>query len=168
MTKTTIASVDVHNAAMNSWRVVDATGQTLGRMATEVATILMGKHRPDYTPNILVGEGVVLINVSKIRMSGNKAETRIYTKYTHYTNGLRSRTMGHYLEHNPEELVKNAVRRMLPKNKLAKRMISRLKVYAGDQHQQQGQQPHVTDTTQSIHPAITPASQPASQAKADS
>ncbi|MCR9244052.1 MAG: 50S ribosomal protein L13 [bacterium] len=141
MTKTTIANVETHAAAMNSWHVVDATDQTLGRMATEVATILMGKHRPDYTPNILVGEGVIITNATKIRMSGNKAVTRVYTKYTGYAGGLRSTTMGEYLENNPVELVTNAVRRMLPKNKLARRMIARLKVYPGAEHPHGAQKP---------------------------
>ena len=93
MTKTTLANADVHHAAMNSWLVVDASGQTLGRMATEVATILMGKHRPDYTPHILVGEGVIVINAAKIRLTGNKAQTREYTRYTGYPGGLRTTTM---------------------------------------------------------------------------
>lgn len=146
MTKTTLANLDAHHAAMNSWRVVDATGQALGRMATEIATILMGKHRPDYTPHILVGEGVIVINASKIRMSGNKAVTREYTKYTGYPGGLRTTTMGEYLENNPEELVTLAIRRMLPKNKLAKRMLSRLKVYAGPEHRHGAQKPRALDT----------------------
>ena len=141
MTKTTFATVEKNHEAMNTWRVIDATGKTLGRMATEIATILMGKHRPDYTPHMLVGEGVVVINASKIRMSGNKANTREYTRYTGYAGGLRTTTMGEYLAHNPEELVTLAVRRMLPKNKLAKRMLSRLKVYPGAEHPHGAQKP---------------------------
>ena len=137
MTKTTLATLDQHHAAMNSWRVVDAAGQTLGRMATEVATILMGKHRPDYTPHMLVGDGVVIINAAKVHVTGNKATTRVYTRYTHHPGGLRSTTLGEMLEHDPAGLVTLAVRRMLPKNKLAKRMVARLKVYPGAEH------PHV-------------------------
>jgi len=141
MTKTTLANEAAHHAAMNSWRVVDASGQILGRMATQIATILMGKHRPDYTPHMLVGEGVVVINAGKVRVSGNKAETREYTRYTHHPGGLVRTKLGDMLEQDPEQLVTLAVRRMLPKNKLAKRMIERLKVYAGEQHPHMAQKP---------------------------
>jgi large subunit ribosomal protein L13 len=146
MTKTTLANEDVHQAAMNSWCVVDASGQTLGRMATQVATILMGKHRPDYTPNVLVGEGVIVVNASGIRLTGTKAKTREYTRWTGYQGGLRVTTMGDFLEKNPENLVRTAVRRMLPKNKLAKHMIARLKVYRGAEH------PHVAQQPQAVQP----------------
>ena len=141
MTKTTFATVEKNHEAMNTWRVIDATGKTLGRMATEIATILMGKHRPDYTPHILVGEGVIVINADKIKLTGNKANTRVYTFYTGHPGGLREKVLGEYMESAPEEVVRLAVRRMLPKNRIARRMISRLKVYRGEAHPHAAQKP---------------------------
>ncbi|MGC6489426.1 MAG: 50S ribosomal protein L13 [Planctomycetota bacterium] len=141
MTKTTFATVEKNHEAMNTWRVIDATGKTLGRMATEIATILMGKHRPDYTPHILVGEGVIVTNADKIKLTGNKANTRVYTFYTGHPGGLREKVLGEYMESAPEEVVRLAVRRMLPKNRIARRMISRLKVYRGEAHPHAAQKP---------------------------
>jgi large subunit ribosomal protein L13 len=126
---------------MNTWHVVDATGKTLGRMATEIATLLMGKHRTDYTPYMLVGEGVIVVNAERIVVTGNKAETREYTYYTGFPGGLRSVKLADYLKKSPEELVRLAVRRMLPKNQLAAKMISRLKVYKGAAHPHKAQKP---------------------------
>ncbi|MFM1873205.1 MAG: hypothetical protein RL398_2627 [Planctomycetota bacterium] len=143
MTKTTLATVATHQAAMNTWHVVDAKGRTLGRMATEIATILMGKHRPDYTPHQLVGEGVIVINADKVKVTGNKAVTREYTYYTGFPGGLREVTLADYLKHAPEELVRLSVRRMLPKNQLARKMIGRLKVYRGAAHPHVAQKPGV-------------------------
>lgn len=143
MTKTTLATVGTRHAAMNTWHVVDASGRTLGRMATEIATILMGKHRPDYTPYMLVGEGVIVINADKVKVTGNKAENRKYTYYTGYQGGLRTIKLGDYLEHASDELVRLSVRRMLPKNQLARKMISRLKVYRGETHMHAAQKPTV-------------------------
>jgi large subunit ribosomal protein L13 len=141
MTKTTLATAATRHAAMNTWHVVDASGRTLGRMATEIATILMGKHRPDYTPYMLVGEGVIVVNADKVKVTGSKAQTREYTYYTGFPGGLRTVLMADYLEKAPEELVRLAVRRMLPKNQLARRMISRLKVYRGPSHPHVAQKP---------------------------
>jgi len=112
-------------------------------MATEIATILMGKHRPDYTPYMLVGEGVVVVNAAKVKVTGNTADTREYTYYTGFPGGLRHVKLGDYLAKAPEQLVTLAVRRMLPKNQLARKMISRLKVYRGDSHPHQAQKPTV-------------------------
>ncbi|HEB53026.1 MAG TPA: 50S ribosomal protein L13 [bacterium] len=141
MTNTTFATPEKNHEAMNTWHVIDASGQTLGRMATRIATILMGKHRPDYTPHILVGEGVIVINADKIKISGNKGETRVYTFYTGHPGGLREKKLGDYLASAPEEVVRLAVRRMLPKNRIARRMISRLKVYRGAEHPHAAQKP---------------------------
>ena len=141
MTKTTLATVADRHKAMNTWHVVDATGKTLGRMATEIATLLMGKHRTDYTPYRLVGEGVIVVNAERIVVTGNKAETREYTYYTGFPGGLRSVKLADYLKKSPEELVRLAVRRMLPKNQLAAKMISRLKVYKGAAHPHKAQKP---------------------------
>lgn len=141
MTKTTLATVADRHKAMNTWHVVDATGKTLGRMATEIATLLMGKHRTDYTPYMLVGEGVIVVNAERIVVTGNKAETREYTYYTGFPGGLRSVKLADYLKKSPEELVRLAVRRMLPKNQLAAKMIRRLKVYKGAAHPHKAQKP---------------------------
>lgn len=141
MTKTTLATIATRHAAMNTWHVVDASGQTLGRLATEIATILMGKHRPDYTPHMLVGEGVIVVNAGEVKLTGNKAETREYTYYTGYMGGLRTVKLGDYVAKAPEELIALSVRRMLPKNRLARRMISRLKVYRGAAHPHAAQKP---------------------------
>jgi len=143
MTKTTLATVGTRHAAMNTWHVVDAAGRTLGRMASDIATILMGKHRSDYTPYMLVGEGVIVVNADKVKLTGNKAETREYTYYTGFPGGLRHVKMADYLEKAPEQMVRLAVRRMLPKNQLARRMISRLKVYRGPTHPHQAQKPAI-------------------------
>jgi large subunit ribosomal protein L13 len=143
MTKTTLATVATRHAAMSTWHVVDAAGKTLGRMATEIATILMGKHRPDYTPYMLVGEGVIVVNADKVTVTGSKAVSREYTYYTGFPGGLRYVTLGDYMKHAPEQLVRLAVRRMLPKNQLARKMISRLKVYRGDAHPHAAQKPAV-------------------------
>ena len=152
MTKTTLATVATRHEAMNTWHVIDASGRTLGRMATEIATILMGKHRPDYTPHILVGEGVIVTNAGKVKITGNKGNTRAYTFYTGHPGGLREELLGDYLQRAPEEVIRLAVRRMLPKNKLARKMISRLKVYRDDAH------PHVAQKPAALEPA---ASKPA-------
>jgi large subunit ribosomal protein L13 len=141
MTKTTLATVADHNSAMGQWRIVDASGQTLGRMATAVATVLMGKHKPNFTRHMLVGEGVIVINASKVKVTGNKRNTRQYTWYTGFPGGLREATLGEYLDTAPEELIKLAVRRMLPKNRLGRVMISRLKVYRGSEHPHAAQKP---------------------------
>ncbi|MBL9076467.1 MAG: 50S ribosomal protein L13 [Planctomycetes bacterium] len=141
MTKTTLATTATRHAAMNTWRVVDAAGRPLGRMAAEIATILMGKHRSDYTPHMLVGEGVIVVNASAVKLTGNKAETREYTYYTGFPGGLRHVKLADYVAKAPEELVRLAVRRMLPKNRLARKMISRLKVYRAGSHPHVAQKP---------------------------
>ncbi|MFY9341749.1 MAG: 50S ribosomal protein L13 [Planctomycetota bacterium] len=141
MTKTTLATVADRHKAMNTWHVVDAAGRTLGRMATDIATLLMGKHRLDYTPYMLVGEGVIVVNADKVKVTGNKAQTREYTYYTGFPGGLRHVKLGDYLQKKPEELVRLAVRRMLPKNQLARKMMTRLKVYRGAAHPHVAQKP---------------------------
>ena len=141
MTKTTLATVADRHKAMNTWHVVDAGGRTLGRIATEIATLLMGKHRADYTPYMLVGEGVIVVNAERVRVTGNKAQTREYTYYTGFPGGLRHVKLADYIEKAPEQLVRLAVRRMLPKNRLAAKMLSRLKVYRGAAHPHAAQKP---------------------------
>jgi large subunit ribosomal protein L13 len=122
------------------WWVVDASGKVVGRLASEIAMILMGKHRPTYTPHVDTGDYVVVVNADKVVFTGKKWEEKRYTWYTGWT-GLRTETAGHRIARKPERVLKEAVRRMLPKNKLAVSMLAKLKVYAGSQHPHQGQQP---------------------------
>ena len=141
MTKTTFATVQDHDQAMKTWYVVDASKHVLGRMATRVAEVLMGKHRPIYTPHINVGEGVIIINASKAVVTGNKRQGKVYRRYTGHVGGLHERTFEEFLKIDPELLVKTAVRRMLPKNRIGRDMLSRLKVYAGSDHSHSAQAP---------------------------
>jgi large subunit ribosomal protein L13 len=122
------------------WWHVDATDQIVGRLASELAVILMGKHRPTYTPHVDTGDFIVVTNVEKIKFSGNKWDKKHYTWYTGYT-GLRSETAANRRDRRPELILTEAVRRMLPKNKLATQMLKKLKVYAGSEHPHQAQQP---------------------------
>ena len=122
------------------WWVVDATDKVVGRLASEIAVILMGKHRPTYTPHVDTGDFVVVINAEKVTFSGQKWEQKKYTWYTGYT-GLRSITAGQRKARKPELILQESVRRMLPKNKLATKMLSKLKVYAGSDHPHQAQSP---------------------------
>ncbi len=122
------------------WWLVDANGQTVGRLASELATILMGKHRPEYTPHVDTGDFIVVINAEKVEMSGKKWEQKEYTWYTGYP-GLRSETAATRLTRRPEQVLREAVRRMLPKSKLGRAMLSKLKVYKGPDHPHQAQNP---------------------------
>lgn len=126
------------------WYIVDATDKVVGRLASDIAVILMGKHRPEYTPHVDTGEFVVVINVDKIRFSGNKWEKKEYTWYTGYP-GLHKVNAATRAERKPELILQEAVRRMLPKNKLARKMLAKLKLYAGTDHPHQAQQPEPLD-----------------------
>ena len=126
------------------WWIVDASGKSVGRLASDIATILMGKHRPTYTPHVDTGDFVVVINVEQISFSGKKWEQKVYTRYTGYP-GLRSETAEEIREKAPERILHMAVRRMLPKNKLARKMLQKLKIYAGSDHPHQAQQPEPKD-----------------------
>lgn len=141
MTKTTFATLDDHDQAMKTWYVVDASQHVLGRMATVIAEVLMGKNRPIYTPHINVGQGVIVVNAAKAVVTGNKLHGKIYKRYTGHVGGLHEYRMVELLERNPERLVKSAVRRMLPKNRLGRDMLRRLKVYAGPEHPHAAQKP---------------------------
>ena len=123
-----------------SWYIVDGEDQIVGRIASDIAVVLMGKHRPIYTPNVDTGEFVVLINCDKVKFSGNKLDQKTYTWYTGYT-GLRSETAQARLNRKPEQIMRDAVRRMLPKNKIGRQMLSKLKIYAGNEHPHQAQNP---------------------------
>lgn len=126
------------------WWLVDVAGQRVGRVASELAMVLMGKHRPTYTPHVDTGDFVVVVNADKIEFGGAKWEQKTYTWYTGY-NGLRSETAGQRLERRPELILEEAVRRMLPKNKLGRAMLQKLKVYAGPDHPHAAQQPQVRE-----------------------
>ena len=122
------------------WHVIDADGLVLGRVATKAARLLMGKHRPTYTPSVLCGDAVVVVNCEKVHFSGKKWQQKEYTWFTGYT-GLRSETAERRLSRHPDRILRDAVRRMLPKNKLAFKMLQRLKIYAGTDHPHQAQTP---------------------------
>lgn len=124
------------------WYVIDATDAVVGRLASQIAVILMGKHRPTYTPHVDTGDFVIVTNVEKIYFSGKKWENKNYTRYTGYP-GQRSETAGSIRDRAPERVLTEAVRRMLPKNKLARHMLLKLKVYAGPEHPHQAQTPEV-------------------------
>ncbi len=123
------------------WYVVDATGQTLGRLASQVACRLRGKHRPEYSPAVDAGDYVIVINAEKIRVTGRKLDQKIYYRYSGYPGGLKQITLRDLLKKHPVRAVEHAVRGMLPKNRLGRRMFKKLKVYAGPQHPHQAQQP---------------------------
>ena len=123
------------------WLLVDAEGQTLGRLASKVAILLRGKHKPSFTPHVDCGDNVVVINAEKIHLSGNKWEDKTYERYTGYPGGQRSRTASELLEKKPTALVEKAVKGMLPKNKLGAELFRNLRVYAGTEHGQEAQKP---------------------------
>tara|TARA_R110000868_G_scaffold124730_4_gene329540 strand:- start:8346 stop:8789 length:444 start_codon:yes stop_codon:yes gene_type:complete len=124
------------------WYVVDATDKILGRIATEIAHRLRGKHKPEYTPHCDVGDFIVVINADKIKVTGNKAKQKIYYRHTGYPGGIKSRTFSEVIEKKPEDAVKSAVKGMLPRNPLGRSMFKKLKVYAGNEHEHQAQQPN--------------------------
>jgi large subunit ribosomal protein L13 len=123
------------------WYVVDLEGKVLGRAATEIARILSGKHKAIYTPSVDTGDFVIVLNAEKIRLTGNKLSQKMYHSHSGYTGSLTSISAGTMLEKTPEELIKKAVRGMLPKNKLGRQMFTKLKVYCGTDHPHQAQQP---------------------------
>ncbi len=127
------------------WYVVDASGKTLGRLATEIARILRGKHKPQYTPHVDVGDFVIVINAEKIAVTGRKLDQKRYYRHSGYPGGLRSITLRRQLEKHPERVIRAAVKGMLPKNRLGRRMLKKLKVYAGPEHPHQAQQPKPLD-----------------------
>jgi large subunit ribosomal protein L13 len=125
------------------WFVVDASGQALGRLASRVARILIGKENPRYTPFIDTGDHVVVINAEKVKITGMKADQKFYHRYTGYPGGLRSEVLKKRLVRRPQLVIEDAVSRMLPKNKLGKQMFTKLKVYEGDKHPHAAQKPEV-------------------------
>ena len=123
------------------WFVVDAAGQTLGRVASRIAGLLEGKHKPTYQPNLDMGDHVIVVNAAQVAVSGDKRETKIYYRHTNYPRGLRSESLGHLLDRRPEEAVRRAVRGMLPRNRLGAQQLRHLKVYAGPVHPHASQKP---------------------------
>lgn len=131
-----------------TWYVVDADGQTLGRMATRIADLLRGKGKPDYTPHVDTGDFVVVVNAEKIRVTGNKLDSKLYWRHSGYPGGIRSMTLREMLERRPEEVVRKAVKGMLPRNRLARKQLTKLKVYAGPDHPHQAQKPETLEIEQ--------------------
>jgi large subunit ribosomal protein L13 len=126
---------------VRKWYVVDASEQTLGRLASQVARILMGKENPKYTPFLDTGDHVIVINAEKIKTSGMKSEQKVYHRYTGYPGGLRSEDFNKLIVRKPEMVIEQAILRMLPKSKLGRQMIGKLNVYRGDKHPHQAQKP---------------------------
>lgn len=127
------------------WYVVDAQGKTLGRLATEIAKILKGKHKPYYAPNLDVGDYVIVLNAGKIHVTGRRLDQKQYWRHTGYPGGIRNLTLREMLQRHPERPLKFAVRGMLPKGVLGRQMIKKLKVYAGDEHPHEAQKPEVLE-----------------------
>ncbi len=123
------------------WCVVDATDKTLGRLATELAHRLRGKHKPEFTPNMDTGDHMVVVNAEKIKVTGNKLEDKMYYRHTGYIGNLKSISLGKLLDTHPERVLQNAVKGMLPKNPLGRAMYRKLHVYAGPEHPHEAQQP---------------------------
>ena len=123
------------------WIVLDASGQTLGRLATRIATMLRGKHKPLYAPNLDTGDFVVVVNSGKIAVTGNRLDDKLYRRHTGYPGGLKETTLRRMLEKHPERVIWFAVKGMLPKNKLGRQMLKKLKIYAGAEHPHAAQQP---------------------------
>jgi large subunit ribosomal protein L13 len=122
-----------------NWKYLDANGQILGKLASEVATLLMGKHKPSYTPHINVGDKVVITNAEKIAVTGNKKTDKIYYRHTGFPGGIRQEKLGDLMDRKPAEVIRKAVRGMLPKNKLLKQRMKDLHIYAGSEHPHNGQ-----------------------------
>lgn len=127
------------------WYLVDASGKILGRLAARLATILMGKHRPEYTPHVDTGEYVIVVNAEKVVLTGNKWTQKEYQRYSGYPGGQRGVSAEKMRRKHPEKIVTEAVRRMLPKSRLGKHMLSKLKVYKGPDHPHQAQQPEMLE-----------------------
>lgn len=123
------------------WYVVDASGKTLGRLATEAARVLSGKNSPKYTPFMDMGDHLIVINAEKVRLTGLKSQQKVYRRYTGFPGGLREESFVRLLQRKPEKIVEEAIKGMLPKTKLGRKMASKLNVYKGDQHPHGAQQP---------------------------
>ncbi|HLW63996.1 MAG TPA: 50S ribosomal protein L13 [Gemmataceae bacterium] len=125
----------------HNWLVIDASNQVVGRLAVVISNLLRGKHRPDYTPHVDTGDFVIVVNANKVKFTGKKWDTQTYRAYSHYPGGLKTVGAKELLERKPEMILEQAVKRMMPKNRLAKHQISKLKIYAGPNHPHQAQDP---------------------------
>jgi large subunit ribosomal protein L13 len=123
------------------WYVVDATDETLGRLASRIARVLEGKNKPTWSPTLDSGDHVVVVNAEKVAVTRNKRETKMYIRHSGYPHGLKEESLGHLLERRPEEVIRRAVKGMLPHNRLGAQQITKLKVYAGPEHPHQAQRP---------------------------
>ena len=127
------------------WYVVDAEGKTLGRLASEIARRLRGKHKPEYTPHVDTGDYIIVVNAEKIKVTGNKEKDKIYYRHTGYIGNLKSVSLGKLRKTFPDRIISTAVKGMLPKNPLGRAMFKKLKIYAGPEHNHQAQQPKTLD-----------------------
>ncbi|MDL2268770.1 50S ribosomal protein L13 [Desulfosarcina sp. OttesenSCG-928-A07] len=139
MKKYTYSATNADNP--NKWWIVDANGAVLGRMASQIAAALRGKNSPLYTPHADLGDSVVVINAEKVTLTGRKMDQKLYYRHSGYVGGLKSITAGKLIEKRPEDIIRFAVKGMLPKNSLGRKLFKKLKVYAGDQHPHEAQQP---------------------------
>jgi large subunit ribosomal protein L13 len=130
------------------WYLVDAEGKTLGRLATQIADTLRGKRKPQFTPHVDTGDFVIVVNAEKIRVTGNKLDQKRYYRHSGYPGGLRSRTLREQLDRRPTEVLRVAVKGMLPKNRLARQQITKLKIYAGPEHPHEAQNPKPLESDQ--------------------
>ena len=130
------------------WYLVDAEGKTLGRLATQIADTLRGKRKPQFTPHVDTGDFVIVVNAREIAVTGNKREAKMYHRHSGYPGGLRSRTLREQLERRPTEVLRVAVKGMLPKNRLARQQITKLKIYAGPEHPHEAQNPKPLESEQ--------------------
>jgi len=138
VSKTYVANSETRE---RSWYVVDATGQTLGRLSTQISEVLRGKRKPEYTPHVDTGDFVIVVNAEKIHVTGNKRAAKLYHRHSGYPGGLYTRTFEEQLAKQPEEIIRKAVKGMLPKNRLARKQLTKLKVYAGPEHPHVAQKP---------------------------
>ena len=129
------------------WYVVDAAGQTLGRLATRIASILRGKHKPTFSPSVDTGDYVIIVNAERVRVTGRKLDQKIYYRHTGYPGGLKQITLRDQLKKHPTRVVEHAVRGMLPKNRIGRQMFKKLKIYAGPDHPHEAQQPKPLELT---------------------
>ncbi|NLC42743.1 MAG: 50S ribosomal protein L13 [Clostridiales bacterium] len=133
------------NTVERKWYVVDAKGKTLGRLSSEIAKILRGKHKPTYTPHVDTGDFVIVINAEQITVSGNKSEQKLYRSHSNYPGGLKEITFDQLMDKKPTEAIMLAVKGMLPKNSLGRQMLKKLKIYAGSAHNHEAQQPELLE-----------------------
>jgi large subunit ribosomal protein L13 len=129
-----------------NWYVVDATDQTLGRLASRIARVLEGKHKPTYTRNLDSGDHVIVVNAAKVAVTRDKTESKVYVRHSGYPQGLKEETLGQLLERRPEEVIRRAVKGMLPRTKLGAQQLRKLKIYAASAHPHEAQQPEPLDT----------------------